>query len=243
MRFDFEPAYEMIDQFGRILRILDSGLTNKAEKVEVATSESLSERQVEAIAINTERNLLQLISIRPDMAILEVVSHEGINLERLEANPEFSRTINVLTEIFELNNIKQIKRAGIRVFYLEKLSSEELVQNAFSEILDSKINSIISEHSGPIDDYGIQLDGGIENGRKFHIRFGPSSKEDSKKYFSKRESFDNPQIDCDFVIDMDVFENKFEIPDCRPRRWIKQSLEKPLHTMPKLRKLILSKIS
>lgn len=217
-RIDFDVNYEIIDSAGKIMRMMGDNLNSDLKDL----GEAVGNRRISARFISKERDRQYHVTVDPISIHFTLEILGGATYDKLETIDEFNKLIKITNLLRKEFSISNLKRLGFRLFCLDNpTTSFESSKKTNLTLIDSSINSKITDTIGTIDDVGLSFDGTNEDGIGFHLRFGPYKQSESDKYFDELKK-EFAEIDkFNLIYDIDFFEKAFELnKDVSILKWI-----------------------
>ncbi len=222
-RLDFELNFQIVDHPGEVMRMI----TQLPDEILSELRESSGRRGIAGWYKSDDGDLVRQFAVEPRSVVASIESLEGIEINRLISNEGFETLTKMADSVCEMFKVETIQRSGLRLFYFSKLHNEDRVVKAFGSVLPEGLTDGVNEVLGPIQDYGINFDGGSAQGFKYHIRSGPLRKEENKsQYFEHINELFQDSSDFDFACDIDFYEHDFAPSKIPIRRWHRPMIKK-----------------
>ena len=186
------------------------------------------------------KSQLRSMTVEPTSIHGSFESVGGVNVEYFEDDEIFRKLIK-LTNIFRKDfNINEINRCGFRFKYIENLrSSPEKVNKAFKIIVNNKLSQGADTILGGIKDFVIAFDGEDRDKIKYHFKCGPYFKGEAAKYFKYISTKFDESCVKDFIIDLDLYEEKFNLSkDVSFGKWCSPMIKKAWATFDYMKLLL-----
>lgn len=219
-RLDYKMNFGIIDEPGTVMSLL--GVDNPA--IWQVVQDAPQSRLVSAIYKEGDRYIQ--MSVDPGSINFIIERSEGIDIDKLEADKDYSRLLKLVHLLCDRFHVVTLKRAGIRFVALSHVGDKEYnlassFERTFSEAVMNGIRSAIGNGS----DYGILIDGSHPDKSKYHLRFGPYVKGEARQkgYIEHLEANDE---NCNLYCDIDLFEEAFTFEGITPVRWAKPFIVK-----------------
>lgn len=216
LRVDFPVNYDIIDQPGTVLRVINEDRPKFWSKL----SENQQQRLVSATFAEKAEGIARSLSVAPNYIVASIEETNGMATRRLEGHDAFSEIQRVLSELREKFKIDAFERAGLRLYYFSSLvASSERVRDAFASILGDVCMGPLRSTLGGATDVGLSFDGSHADKIYYHNRIGPHFPDDAKRYFEEVGDEFDPEKRYDFICDLDCYETKFELPKTKLIKW------------------------
>lgn len=209
-RLDFNLNFNIIKNQGNIFETLQNGLTGKTTKF-LDFGENVNNRLIFARYIAEDKHFFKQLNIQPKNIDGSFENVKGVEINKLIFDEtgflSLSKTAGNLCREFKIN---EIKRSGLRIIYLNKISGKkQKIKDAFFSLFKNEPITKLSNCLGQIEDYGIVFNGITTEKIKYHLQTGPIKQDEFKNYFEFAR-FEFPQDDYpDFLIDLDLYEENF----------------------------------
>ncbi|WP_428623582.1 hypothetical protein [Sedimenticola sp.] len=179
------------------------------------------------------------LAVEPRAIHCAIERPAGILLEDLANDSSFLQALKLTKTFFTDFGVRDIVRAGVRVFYLGLPNPElDTTKLKFRELYTPGILDLAEETLGEINDFQIAFDGGLEGDVRYHLRIGPYSGDEAAAHF--REFVDQiaSMSNANFICDLDLYESSFELPDVQLIKWFTPHLRKSKSIIESIEKLI-----
>lgn len=222
-RLDFDLNYDIVDQPGNIMRLIDQVAGSEISNI----AENQSLRGVAGKYVSQDHKVVSEFSVQPTNIVAWVEMVDGIDLKDIMVDKRFLLLAKLTDEVCEQFNINEIRRSGVRVFYFSKVQKDENSFSAYRSFINNELISGIEKCLGPIQDYGVIFDGESDQKIKYHCRSGPlKEKENYLKYFQTIGAKVSEYSIWDYIIDIDLYEQNIALSKISFRKWFRPQIEK-----------------
>lgn len=197
--------YEILDNPGSVLRILQGAGENFFKQVQDATVN----RTIVGRAGEVGDSESYRMSISPFTIDFSYESATGIDFQRFETAETLRALFKYTQELTEHFKIRKLQRAGLRLYYLGSVGKgrSELLP-VFRKATHTAFVDAMEESIGSPIDYGFHFDGEKE-ALKYHLHFGPYRSHEATQYFETIHSKLDATGKGNIVCDLDQYEESF----------------------------------
>jgi hypothetical protein len=212
-RLDFTVNFDVIEHSGEVMRTLWNAFESERNSG-FELKENQRNRTIILRYLSENGDFIKHLNVEPTSINGAFESTEGVEIDKLLNDQKgFLFLTKLASQLCEQFRIDTILRSGLRLFYFNKLGSQEGndVVRAFHKMLNADTISTLETRLGTIQDYGIVLDGTFDDGVRYHFGTGPYRSEEAQKYFAEIAGNFSQQTDFDFTCDLDLYENNFSL--------------------------------
>ncbi|WP_426801970.1 hypothetical protein [Xanthomonas campestris] len=175
--------------------------------------------------LDEDERRFRTISFAPTFMAFSVEWIRGVEAQRLAENADFLRLLKAFDSIKAIAKIRDVKRAGLRIYEFDRLGAKETHSNADDESEDTPhkllnqfieqsggtpISASITRHAGQSFDVMWRQVGRHEDGTRYMVSAGPFRDDEKSKYFEELHKNWDESLNCDFVADSDFSDHDFE---------------------------------
>jgi hypothetical protein len=155
----------------------------------------------------------------------------GTDLGRVLSSEQFRGLDDVTKELLKVCEIRNVARAGVRIFCLERYADGR--KNAFNRtlaLIDDGLRTKTGASLGPISDIGITFEGTTTDKVDYRVIHGPYARKNVELLLEKKPTEDQYKMlsDFDLFFDIDLFEGNFSFAEHTLFRWTETKIAKAL---------------
>lgn len=224
-RVDYPLNYAIVDGAGRVMRVLN-------DTVEDGYWDALKDVQKDrAIAVSASKGegdgaFARSFVVGPNAFVFSVEKLKGVKSARLLIEDDFSCLVRIASKLCEEFHIRDVRRAGLRLWSYGSVMSNQEALGVFSDLVDQKLLDAVSLGVGPVADVGVAFDGGTDSHAKYHVALGPyfTSEAESRGLFEVIGSEFSKKQDLNFRLDVDLYEEHFSLKGRSLSSWLKYQI-------------------
>jgi hypothetical protein len=221
-RLDFQRNFKMLNEPGTVAKLI--GDTAPKDFFDFF-GEDRANRRILVKHLSGSR--YRALTVEPTAIVCDLETRDGVLPEALSDDGDFVPLCSVASALLKEFSITKLERAGLRLLMFgTNAKSVESAVRACRGLVASDARAAFEELLGQAADVGIAADGVSDAKVSYHLRFGPFVGADEyAKYFSNINELlpKKPQVDS--VIDLDLFELKFNYTTSSVIKWCVPKLD------------------
>ena len=131
----------------------------------------------------------------------------------------------IVKDALKLGEVRVVKRAGVRVFCVEKFAKkkEQPAADRVGRLVDAQFQEGLFKTVGAAEDVAFIYEGTTDDGLGYRAQFGPYATKNPGFVFLKEWGEFSKQLDeNDLFFDIDIFQTNFSFEEHSLYRWPRQ---------------------
>ena len=238
IRFDTEVSFKLLDYPGTALKLLktsfDDGWNNLGLDVQPTTK---------ITAIQSDKDdISREVVVEPKFITYMEESANGKTVDNFLQDPFIKQLFEFIDVYFNEFEIRNINRAGIRIFDFQENETRDEVRDFFKKECSSRLQQAIENANGSTFDYGVILEGNIDEDIKFRYATGPFADGDIVRHFQKVKNIsENSKDKFSLTLDLDLYQSSFTTSYAKASKWLATNFDKANRFKEAIRKDIFKK--
>lgn len=223
VRFDFPIVYEILDNLGTCLAVLNRGHENYWQTL------GISDTNVGAIANRRKPSEeYSHVHVEPTSFIFISENFPGIEIDKIEKMESLNKANEIFATFSRTFQVDQINRAGFRVFAFSTETEERTDKLANCKCLLRKEHvTQVQESFGEVSTFAWTFEGTAKDKSQYRFQLGPHTPDEPFKYYENLIVLPPKRVEnlkSYVTYDLDIFEANLSIKGTTLSRWARPKI-------------------
>jgi hypothetical protein len=242
-RLDYSRSYEMLNRPGSVAKIIDSEVPSGYYDVQ---GEDRASRRIQARRLLRDGRRYRSVSVEPTAVVLDMEVAHGIPPDALADDKDFVTQCTLISALLKEFKITRFERAGLRFFIFGSNAGgrSQSVLGALKSNVTAALAATVETTLGSMGDIGIAFSNAADAKVGYNLRAGPFiGKSEIVKYFTNINDLLTEDDLGDTVIDLDIFELKFDYGVSSAIKWCLPQITMAAQSAAKITSLIKDEVA